>query len=130
MIALTPFPQMRDAVQELVKRGNFFVIGSLIDYTPLPSVDKIARGIADPAHLIQITYFCRDKERVLALFREFGTEKIFEVIRAGLREELFSMMQSIYQYADEMLLTLTENSIREKDPSLLGRYGELLDKRL
>jgi hypothetical protein len=69
MIALTPFDQMRRAVNELIQRGNFFVIGSLIDFTPIESVDKIARGIPNPDHLIQITYNCQDKARVLNLFQ-------------------------------------------------------------
>ena len=126
MISLTPFDQMRKAVDELISRNNFFVIGSLMDYTPLGSVDKIARGIFDPGHLILITYNCQDKARVLDLFQKFGEKRIFEVISRGLKPDLFMEMKIIFEHANEELIEFTKKSILENDPGLIKRYKEML----
>jgi hypothetical protein len=130
MIGLTPFDQMRKAVNELITRKNYFVIGSLMDYTPLESVDKIARGIDDPEHLIHITYNCQDKTRVLNLFQNFGEKRIFEVISAGLTEALFPEMKIIYEHADASLKEFTKKTIEEKNPELLRRYMELIHQSI
>ncbi|MDZ4725684.1 MAG: hypothetical protein SH817_05985 [Leptospira sp.] len=126
MISLTPFDQMRKAVDELISRNNFFVIGSLMDYTPLGSVDKIARGILDPGHLILITYNCQDKARVLDLFQKFGEKRIFDVISRGLKPDLFMEMKIIFEHANEELIEFTKKSILENDSELIQRYEEML----
>ncbi len=128
MIRLTPFDQMRKAVNELLERKSYFVIGSVMDYTPIESVDKIARGIADPEHLIHITYNCQDKKRVLALFREFGEKRIFEVITKGMTEELFGEMKVIYEHADQLLVEFTQKAIAENDPSQMSLFEKLIQK--
>jgi hypothetical protein len=128
MISLTPFEQMRKAVNELIQRDNFFVIGSLMDYTPIESVDKMSRGISDPAHLIRITYNCQDKGRVLGLFQNFGEKRIFEVIAQGLEPVLFREMKVIYEHADSSLKEFTRKTIADQNPELMKRYDELVAK--
>jgi hypothetical protein len=125
MIALTPFDQMRKAVNELIRRENFFVIGSLMDYTPIESVDRIARNIPNPDHLIQITYNCRDKNRVLNLFQNFGETRIAEVLIAGMKPNLFDQIKTIYEHADDSLIDFTRKSL-EKYPDELVRFDEML----
>jgi hypothetical protein len=44
MINQSPFDLMRRAVNELLSRRNYFLIGSLIDYTPIDSVEKNRKG--------------------------------------------------------------------------------------
>ncbi len=88
MINQSPFDLMRRAVNELLTRRNYFLIGSLIDYTPIDSVEKIARGIENLGELISITYNARDKARVLNLFKRFDDTKIYGVMVAGLNGNL------------------------------------------
>lgn len=126
MIALTPIDIMKRAVGELIRRKKFFVIGSLMDYTPIASVDKIARGIDDPEHLIRITYNCQDKGRVLELFQNFGEKRIFEVIKAGLNDSLFSEIKTIYEHAEDGLKEFTRKTIAAKETTLLPKYESML----
>ena len=126
MIRLTPFEQMRKAVNELINRKNYFVIGSVMDFTPIESVDKIARGINEPEHLIHITFNCQNKKRVLELFEKFGEKRIFEVISTGLTDAIFPLMKVIYEHADESLIAFTRSTIETNDPHLLPRYNELI----
>ncbi len=126
MIGLTPFDQMKKAVDELISRKNFFIIGSLMDFTPIESVDKMARGLTNPEHLIQITYNCQNKKRVLELFQAYGERRIFEVISTGLTDSLFPVMKVIYEHADPSLIAFTKKTISENEPTLLGRFEEML----
>ncbi len=126
MISLTPFEQMKKAVFELVKRGNFFVIGSIMDYTPIEFVDKMARSLTSPDHLIHITFNCQDKGRVLKLFENFGETKVLEVITAGLRPDLFTEMKVIYEHADESLVQFTKEMIEKHNPELNESFLKLL----
>lgn len=126
MIGLTPFDQMKKAVEELISRKNFFIIGSLMDFTPIESVDKMARGLSNPEHLIHITYHCQNKKRVLELFQAYGERRIFEVISTGLTDALFPVMKVIYEHADPSLIAFTQKTILENEPSLLSKFEELL----
>ncbi len=125
MIALTPFDQMRKAVNELIQRGNFFVIGSLIDYTPIDSVDKIARGIPNADHLILITYNCQDKARVLDLFQNFGEKRIQEVLMAGMKQGLYNRFKSIYEHANDSLLEFSRKTL-ENYPNELDQFNKMV----
>jgi len=126
MIRLTPFEQMRKAVNELIHRKNYFVIGSVMDFTPIESVDKIARGILEPEHLIHITFNCQNKNRVLELFQNFGEKRIFEVISVGLTDAIFPEMKVIYEHADEALIAFTKSAIETNDPNLLASFEKLI----
>ncbi|MCZ8239987.1 MAG: hypothetical protein O9346_17010 [Leptospiraceae bacterium] len=125
MIAITPFEQMRKVVNELILRKNFFIIGSLIDYTPLSSVEKIAKGIPDPGHLILITYNCQDKLRVLKLFQNFGEQRVREVIQAGLENDYYMQLKSIYEHADSSLLEFSITSLA-KEESVLLKFKQMI----
>lgn len=126
MISQSPFDLMRRAVNELITRRNFFLIGSLIDYTPIDSVEKIARGIEKLSDLISITYNARDKARVLNLFKRFDDNKIYGVMVAGLNSNLSEEIKTIYEHADEELLEKTRKIIQAKDPSLLEKYNSMI----
>jgi hypothetical protein len=119
MISLTPFDQMRKVVNELILRGNFFIIGSLIDYTPLSSVEKIAKAIPNPEHLIMITYNCQDKGRVLNLFQNFGEQKVREVVQMGVKDELYAQFKSIYEHANTTLIEFTRLALKDEPNDLL-----------
>ena len=117
---------MRRAVNELLTRKNYFLIGSLIDYTPIESVEKIARGIENLGDLISITYNAQDKSRVLNLFKRFDDNKIFGVMVVGLNTNLSEEMKTIYEHADEELLEKTKKIIQSKDTALLEKYNLML----
>lgn len=125
MIALAPFDQMRKAVNELIRRENFFVIGSLIDYTPIDSVGKIAKGLNNPEYLIRITYNCQDKSRVLKLFQSFGEDIIRNTVISGMSPELYDQFRVIYEHADQSLIEFTRNTL-EKYPEELSRFNEMV----
>lgn len=126
MINQSPFDLMRRAVNELLTRRNYFLIGSLIDYTPIDSVEKIARGVENLGELISITYNARDKARVLNLFKRFDDAKIYGVMVAGLNGNLSDEIKTIYEHADEELLEKTRRIIQAKDPSLLEKYNIMI----
>ncbi len=126
MINQSPFDLMRRAVNELLTRRNFFLIGSLLDYTPIDSVEKIAKGIENLGDLISITYNARDKARVLNLFKRFDDTKIYGVMVAGLNSNLSEEIKTIYEHADEELLEKTRRIIQAKDSSLLEKYNVMI----
>lgn len=126
MIKQSPYDLMRRAVNELITRKNYFLIGSLIDYTPVESVDKIARGLTNLSDLISITYNARDKTRVLQLFKQFDDAKIYGVMIAGLNSDLSQELKTIYEHADEELLEKTRRIIQAKDPNLLEKYNTMI----
>lgn len=126
MINQSPFDLMRRAVNELITRRNFFLIGSLIDYTPIESVEKIARGVENLGDLISITYNARDKVRVLNLFKRFDDAKIYGVMVAGLNGNLSQEIQNIYEHADDELIEKTKKIIQSKDEALLEKYNFMI----
>ncbi len=128
MIQQSPFDLMRKAVNELILRQNYFLIGSLIDYTPLESVDKIARGLSNLGDLISVTYNARDKTRVLNLFKRFDDNKIYGVILAGLNSNLSEQLRVVYEHADEELLDKTKKIIQSKNPDLLEKFNTMVTK--
>ena len=127
MINQSPFDLMRRAVNELLSRRNYFLIGSLIDYTPIDSVEKIARGIENLGELISITYNARDKARVLNLFKKFDDNKIYGVMVAGLNSNLSEELKTIYEHADQELLDKTKKIIQAKDAKLLEKYNDMIN---
>jgi hypothetical protein len=127
MINQSPFDLMRRAVNELLSRRNYFLIGSLIDYTPIDSVEKIARGIENLGELISITYNARDKARVLNLFKKFDDNKIYGVMVAGLNSNLSEEIKTIYEHADQELLDKTKKIIQAKDAKLLEKYNDMIN---
>jgi hypothetical protein len=127
MINQSPFDLMRRAVNELLSRRNYFLIGSLIDYTPIDSVEKIARGIENLGELISITYNARDKARVLNLFKKFDDNKIYGVMVAGLNSNLSEEIKTIYEHADQELLDKTKKIIQGKDAKLLEKYNDMIN---
>ena len=127
MINQSPFDLMRRAVNELLSRRNYFLIGSLIDYTPIDSVEKIARGIENLGELISITYNARDKARVLNLFKKFDDNKIYGVMVAGLNSNLSEELKTIYEHADDELLEKTRKIIQTKDAKLLEKYNDMIN---
>jgi hypothetical protein len=126
MIKQSPHDLMRRAVNELLKRQNHFLIGSLIDYTPIESVEKIARGIENMEDLILVTSNARDKKRVLKLFERFEETKIVAVVKAGLQEKLRDSFRMIYEQADEDLINKTKNILTSRDAEILSKFTELL----
>lgn len=126
MIQQSPFDLMRRAVNELLTRKNYFLIGSLIDYTPIDSVEKIAKGIENLGDLISITYNARNKSRVLNLFKRFDDNKIYGVMVAGLNGHLTEEIKTIYEHADEELLDKTRKIIQAKEPALIEKYNAMI----
>lgn len=126
MIRQSPFDLMRRAVNELITRKNYFLIGSLIDYTPDASVDKMARGMEKLSDLILVTYNARDKARVLKLFKNFDDTRIFGTVAAGLNGNLSEELKTIYEHADDELLAKTRKLIQAKDPALLEKYNSMV----
>ena len=114
MIKESPFELMKKAVNELIKRKNFFLIGSLIDYTPIHSVEKIAKGLENPAHLILISFNSRNKERILQLFKNFDNTIIRNVMKAGIENHLLHELETIYSHADSELKSKTLNLFKEE----------------
>jgi hypothetical protein len=128
MIRESPYDLMKKAVDELVKRKNYFLVGSLIDFTPLSSVDRIARSIQHMPDLIFITYNADDKKRVLKLVENFDDIKIFSILKAGLGKECFSQFQEIYSEAHESLLKKTGQILLTKDKALHEQYELMVEK--
>jgi hypothetical protein len=126
MIRQSPYDLMRRAVNELLTRRNYFLIGSLIDYTPIESVDKIARGMENHGDLVSVTYNARDKARVLNLFKRFDDSKIYGAIAAGLNGNLSEELRTIYEHADDELLEKSKRIIQAKDPVLLEKYNSMI----
>ncbi|MBP7281020.1 MAG: hypothetical protein KBA66_05555 [Leptospiraceae bacterium] len=127
MIKQSPYDLMRRAVNELITRKNYFLIGSLIDYTPIESVDKIARSLENLGDLVSVTFNARDKSRVLNLFKRFDDNKIYGAIAAGLNGGLSKELQTIYEHADDELLEKTRKIIQSKDPALLEKYNDMIN---
>ena len=88
-------------------------------------VEKIAKGIPDPGHLILITYNCQDKLRVLKLFQNFGEQRVREVIQAGLEIDYYMQLKSIYEHADSSLLEFSITSLA-KEESVLLKFKQMI----
>lgn len=126
MIKKSNHDLMRKAVNELISRKNFSLIGGLIDYTPLESVEKIAKGIQKSEDLILITYYSTDKKRVLGLFEsKFEDKIILNSALTGLSEEYFIYFKEIYKYSSENLFLRTKNLLASYETSIKEKFESI-----
>ncbi|MDX1959545.1 MAG: hypothetical protein SFU98_13285 [Leptospiraceae bacterium] len=128
MISVSPVELMKRAVAELILRKNFFLIGSLIDYTPIDSVDKVARNIPNPEDLISITVNTKDKTRVLKLFEKFEDIKIFNILKSGINGSTREELKEIYVYASPELKEKSKRILKERDMDTLTLYQEFIEQ--
>lgn len=126
MIKKSSHDLMRKAVYELLSRKNYSLIGSLIDFTPLDSVEKIAKGLQSSEDLILISYYCKNKTRLLSLFEsKFDDKLILKTALVGLNEEYFNRYKDIYKEATDSLFEKTLNLIISSDTSLKQKFSSI-----
>lgn len=85
---LAALPQaIRSAVTRvLLERGEYAVMGTVVDYLPVDVVASLAREIHDPAALLAITSYVEDKSRLrdaVAGFSEPMIERMLELAAAN-----------------------------------------------
>ncbi len=126
MIKKSSHDLMRKAVNELLTRKNYSLIGSLIDFTPLDSVEKIAKSLNKSEDLILISYYCKNKPRLLNLFEtKFDDNLTLKSALVGLGDEYFKYYKEIYKDATDSLFQKTLNLVAISDSNLKEKFSSI-----
>ncbi|MCB1142506.1 MAG: hypothetical protein H7A24_14080 [Leptospiraceae bacterium] len=96
---------IRKAVHELRKRKNYYLIGALIDYTPMQHIHKISMEVDNP-DMVLILEFITKRERMSELLDLYIDTKILGLIRASVDMNKMDDLLDVF--------SLTTGKTREK----------------
>lgn len=114
IIKESPFDLMRKVVHELRKRENYYLIGSLIDYTPISVVHKISLEVNDSEMILMMDYITK-RERLVELLDNYDDSKILGLIRASIKLLKMEGLLEVFSY--------TKNKTKEKIQRLIERLS-------
>lgn len=114
IIRESPNDLMKKVVHELRKRQNFLLIGSLIDYTPIPSVHKISLEV-DNSEMIQIMDYITKRERLVELLDFYDDTKILGLIKASIKLMKMEGLLEVFSY--------TKSKTKDKVQKLIQRLS-------
>ncbi|HEX4918596.1 MAG TPA: hypothetical protein VFV43_11910 [Limnobacter sp.] len=89
MLAELPTEQLKRVTAELVRHGDYHVLGGFTDYIPEKKAIEIMEVIEDPAANLHISFFAQRKDRIGKLASMLSDEKLIELIAAAFANEDF-----------------------------------------
>ncbi len=93
----SPNDLMKRVVHELRKRKNYLLIGSLIDFTPIPSVHKISMEV-DDSEMIQIMDYITKRDRLTDLLDLYEDAKIIGLTKASIKLGKIEGLLEVFSY--------------------------------
>ncbi|HNO26835.1 MAG TPA: hypothetical protein PKK94_27895 [Leptospiraceae bacterium] len=128
IIRATPLEQMRKAMNELKRRKNYFLIGSLIDYTPVPSVEKLSKEMDDAFEILEILHYTAKKDRMLSVIESFGEDKLFRIWKKGIELDGSRNYLDIFRHASDSLTRRLKSFYGRLDSEEQSRLKVILEK--
>lgn len=83
MLRDQPIELMRPCTMIMLKKGDYYVMGSFVDFTPFDKLLALMNDINDPLASLKICSFCQRKDRMAQLVEHFSDEQVREFIVAG-----------------------------------------------
>ena len=110
----SPFELMRKVVLELRKRKNYLLIGSLIDYTPIPVVHKVSLEFSE-SEMIEIMEYISKRDRMVELLDLYEDSRIIGLTRASIQ---LGKMEGLLE-----VFSSTKNKTRDKVERIIQRLS-------
>jgi hypothetical protein len=105
---------MKKVIQELRKRNNYLLIGSLIDVTPMNIVYKISMETTD-LEMIHIMDFIMKRDRLVELLEAYDENRILNLIKISIQlNKMEGLLESF---------TFTKVKTREKIESVIHKLS-------
>ncbi|MDT0495821.1 hypothetical protein RM530_00360 [Algiphilus sp. W345] len=83
LLAALPHELRRAVTRELLARGEYAVMGTVVDFLPEPVIADLAQEIEDPEALLETTGYVEDKSRLGRVVSNFSDERIDELLRSA-----------------------------------------------
>lgn len=112
IIRESPFDIMRRVIQELRKRKNYLLIGSLIDVTPIPTVSKISMETTD-TEMIQIMDFITKRDRLTDLLDSYEESRILNLIKISIHMDKMEGLLEVFSYTKLKLKDKVQNAVQK-----------------
>ncbi len=78
--------------RELLRRAEFAVMGTVVDYLPVAVVESLALEISEPSALLFITGFVQDKSRLKNVTRRFDNQTLSMLVQIAEREAMMDVL--------------------------------------
>lgn len=78
--------------RELLARGEYAVMGTLVDYLPVDVIGKLSREITDPHALLLITSYVENKARLRAVIPGFDDVTILRMLQIASEHDLMPVL--------------------------------------
>ena len=114
IIRESPFDLMKKVIQELRKRNNYLLIGSLIDVTPMNIVYKISMETTD-LEMIHIMDFIMKRDRLVELLEAYDENRILNLIKISIQLNKMEGLLESFSY--------TKVKTREKIENVLPKLS-------
>ncbi|MEC9358506.1 MAG: hypothetical protein VX836_11640 [Pseudomonadota bacterium] len=83
LLAALPAELRRDVTRELLARGEYAVMGTVVDFLPVDVIADLAREIKDPEALLETTGYVEDKSRLSRVVSNFSDQRIGELMSSA-----------------------------------------------
>lgn len=83
LLAALPHEVRRAVTRELLARGEYAVMGSVVDFLPVTVIPDLAREIQEPDALLEITAYVEDKSRLQRVVEDFPDARIAELLQSA-----------------------------------------------
>jgi hypothetical protein len=92
-------PGVRAAVtRELIRRQEFAVMGTLVDYLSVDVIGKLAREIVDPLSLLNITRYVENKARLREVVAAFDDSTVSRMLALAAEHGLMNVLVELAQH--------------------------------
>jgi hypothetical protein len=100
MLEISPLETMRKVFLELVKRKNYYQLGSIVDYTPTDKVYKITHDIEPSLILVEVTKFANKKDRMCEVIKRYTDAKLKSIVVQAESAGLGDVVDEVLMGAD------------------------------
>ena len=83
LLAALPLDLLSTTLQQLLARGEYAVMGSVVEQLPVATVTRLAAEIADPAQLLAIAAYVGDKRCLRPVVDSFDDNAILQLLRCA-----------------------------------------------
>lgn len=103
IIDASPISQMRQAFKELMKRENYYIVGGLIDHTPLDKVVEISKDVTSDSMLLLLSNYVSRKERISAIMESYEDKKIRNILITSVNVKQTDIIADAYEFGKPSL---------------------------
>lgn len=116
---------VRQAVtRELLRREEYAVMGTVVDYLPMPVIESLAAEIDTPWALLQVTRFVQDKSRLCGVVPRFDESTIAQMLVLATEHSQMAVLRSLADALDETPRRRIQARVMQSPPAVKTAWDQ------